>query len=159
MKKALFLIVPFILIASLNAQTSSKNESGLSTAIPTISVTIGGDFIVTGTFPALISERADAFVTRMFNQAKENMLSKITDPDQIEKLDKKIAEYPFRDITLRRASGEILKIDLLKFRLTGDFKDNPYLRNDDVLIFPQYDPKTDFFAISGAVNDTNTYQY
>ncbi len=159
MKKVLFLIVPLILIASLNAQTNNKIASGLTTGIPTISVTIGGDFMVTGTFPALISERADAFVTRMFNQAKENMLAKITDPYQIEQLEKKIAEYPFRDITLRRSSGEVLKLDLLKFRLTGDFKDNPYLRNDDVLIFPQYDPKTDFFVISGAVNDPNTYQF
>ncbi|MHB8578472.1 MAG: SLBB domain-containing protein [Ignavibacteriaceae bacterium] len=159
MKIALFLIVPLVLIITINAQTNEKNNSGQITIIPTISVTIGGDFIVTGTFPASINERVDALVTRIFDQAKENMLAKVTDPYLVEQLEKQIAEYPFRDITLKRSSGEVLKIDLLKFRLTGDFKDNPYLRNDDVLIFPQYDPKADFFVISGAVNNPNTYQF
>ncbi|MHB1688509.1 MAG: SLBB domain-containing protein [Ignavibacteriaceae bacterium] len=159
MKKILFWIFSLLLIARTFAQTETKMSSGLLNSPAAISVTIGGNFIVTGSFPAMISERVDAFVTRMFNQAKENMLAKITDPTQIEKLNKKIAEYPLRDITLKRSSGEIIKIDLLKFRLTGDFKDNPYLKNDDVLIFPQYDPKRNFFVVSGAVNNPNTFQF
>jgi len=158
MRKSFWLISLF-LITTVFGQTDNKITSDLLSNVPTISVTIGGNFIITGTFPASINERVDAFVTRLFNQAKANMLSKITDPGQIDRIEKQIADYPLRDITLRRSSGEVLKIDLLKFRLTGDFKDNPYLKSDDVLIFPQYDPKTNFFVISGAVNNPNTFQF
>ncbi len=158
MKKS-FWIISLFLITSVFAQSDNKITSDLLSSAPTISVTIGGNFITTGTFPASINERADAFVTRLFNQAKANMLSKITDPAQIQQIENQIAYYPLRDITLKRASGENIKLDLLKFRLTGDFKDNPYLKNDDVLIFPQYDHNINFFAISGAVNNPNTFQF
>ncbi len=39
-----------------------------------------------------------------------------------------------------------------KFRLYGDFKSNPYLKNDDVIIFPPYDMDRNFFSVNGAVN-------
>ena len=101
-----------------------------------ISVTIGGEFVITGTFPALITERVDAFVTRMYNQVREEMSKTTNDPQLLKQLEKKLDNYVLRNITLRRASGEVMHLDLQKFRLDGDFSNNPYLKNDDVIIFP-----------------------
>lgn len=155
-----FVIISFSL---LSAQTELKDKLQSSTTIP-ISVTIGGNFIVNGTFSASPNERVDQFVTRMFSVGKAQMIGLVNpdDPKYEEKLSallREIEKYPRRDITLKRANGEILKIDLEKFRLTGDFSHNPYLRNDDVLIFPKYDEFKDFIRIEGAVNNPNRFQY
>ena len=41
-----------------------------------------------------------------------------------------------RGLILKNANGEEIIIDLAKFRVNGDFINNPYLKNDDVIIFP-----------------------
>ena len=46
-----------------------------------------------------------------------------------------------------------------KFRLYGDFKNNPYLKNDDVIIFPPYDIDRNFFSINGAINTPGKFFY
>lgn len=147
----------------LFAQIDIKDKMQTTATIP-ISVTIGGNFIVNGTFSASPNERVDQFVTRMFAVGKAQMVGLVNpdDPKYEEKLAallREIEKYPRRDITLKRANGEILKLDLEKFRLTGDFSHNPYLRNDDVLIFPKYDEFKDFIRIEGAVNNPNRFQY
>ena len=69
-------IVLFILFISVCHaqidQTGNKTNDYLAGA-NLISVTIGGKFIVTGTFPASISERADQFITHIFNQAVDKL--------------------------------------------------------------------------------------
>jgi protein involved in polysaccharide export with SLBB domain len=124
-----------------------------------ISVTVGGDFPITGSFPAFINERVDQFVTRMYINAREKALANITDPDLLKQINEKLNHYSLRDITLKRSSGETIKIDLLKFRINGDFKNNPYLKNDDVLIFPAADLERNFFSISGAVNKPGKFYF
>lgn len=142
-----------------------QNESGMSQQksniglLQPISVTVGGDFIITGSFPAYSTQRLDQFITQLFIQGQKQILGNITQLDVIEKISKEISEYPLRDITLKRMNGSVLKIDLVKFRLTGDFKYNPYLNNDDVIIFPAYDPKTNFVDVSGAVNNPVKFQF
>ena len=158
-----FLICIFILSVTLiKAQDEEKTSSSSSSAAlrpSAISVTIGGSFLLTGTFPAYMNERVDAFITRMYNTAREKALRNITDVYLIDQIEKKLNNYSLRDITLKRASGETLHLDLLKFRLTGDFKNNPYLKNDDVLIFPEADLDRDFFSVSGAVNNPGKFPF
>lgn len=148
------IIVAFsvLYISSISAQVDEK--LGLDNFLQpgTISVTVGGDFIVKGSFPAIITERVDQFVTRTYNEAVEKILRNTTDPVQLDRLKKQINEYSLRDITLKRSSGEVLKLDLEKFRINGEFSNNPYLKNDDVIIFPPYDIERNFFTIEGAVN-------
>ena len=67
--------------------------------------------------------------------------------------------YPIRNILLKRKNGEQIKIDLIKFRQTGNFDYNPYLKNDDVLIFPPTDIERNFFTVSGAVNTQGTFHF
>ncbi len=159
MKKGLISILLLIMMHTAYSQTDSKTNSQSLLLMSGISVTIGGDFLITGSFPALPTERVDQFVTRIYNEAKEKALRTITDPQLLEKINKKLDEYSLRDITLKRSDGGVQHIDLLKFRVTGDFKYDPYLKNDDVLIFAPADWERGFFTIDGAVNKPGKFLY
>jgi len=160
MKKILFFLITVIAVnisAQENDQQNSKQVNPL--ALQPITVTIGGDFILTGSFAASKLQRLDYFISTIYNQTSRQMLGSLNQINVIEKVSKEIKKYPLRDITLKRANGEVLKIDLLKFRLTGDFKYNPYLMNDDVIIFPSYDDERGIVDISGAVNKPIKFQF
>lgn len=153
-----------ILATFLFAQSNLQEKFQSSVVSAPISVTIGGNFVVNGTYSASANERVDQFVTRMFAVGKAQMVGMVNpqDPEYEKKLAavlREIEKYPRRDITLKRATGEIIKLDLEKFRLTGDFSHNPYLKNDDVLIFPKYDEFKDFIRIEGAVNNPGRFQF
>ena len=143
---------------SLNAQildNGTSNNQLMPSAM--ISVTIGGDFPITGTFPAAITERVDQFVTRLYLEAKDKSMRVTNDQRMVEKINTELNNFSLRGITLRRATGEEIKVDLQKFRITGNFKDNPYLKNDDVIIFPANDMNRNFFTIYGAVNNPGIF--
>jgi len=159
MKDYILFLCILVFVTLANGQDMTKSTGSLSMAAPTISVTVGGDFIINGTFPAFISERVDAFVTRMYNQARETALRNITDSKLLQVINKKLDEYSLRNITLKRSDGQVLHIDLMKFRLTGDFANDPYLRNDDVLIFSPVDFERDFFKVEGAVNNPGKFPF
>ena len=156
---AIMIIVFFIktLMAQDQSSTSLQQNNLLST--PPISVTIGGDFVTTGSFPAYVGERVDEFITQVFDQFRQNALGSINDPQVMAEINKRLSQYSLRGIKLKRADGTELDIDLLKFRITGDFSDNPYLKNDDVIIFPPYNIETNFFTISGAVNKPGKFLF
>ena len=138
-----------------NNQTSTDN---LLNTTP-ISVTVGGDFPVTGSFPAYVSERVDQFITRLYLNAKEQSVRVSNEPRIISEIEEKLKDYSLRGIKLIRNSGETIHIDLLRFRVTGDFKYNPYLKNDDVLIFPSVKYERNFFTVLGAVNKPGIFFY
>lgn len=108
-------------------------------------MTLGGSFHVTGTFSASPNERVDQFLTRIYLKVVKSA------PE--------VNSFSRRNITLKRANGEILTVDLQRFQLTGDFKNNPYLKNDDVLIIPPLNLMFNFVFIGGAVNAGQTFQY
>jgi len=143
--------------AQENEQTTGKNLQ--TSLLQPITVTVGGNFVVTGSFTAFRTQRLDHFITNLYNQAQERAVGAINKPELIRQINKELKKYPLRDILLKRADGTELKIDLLKFRLTGDFKYNPYLMNDDVIIFPSYDDKKSVVDISGAVNNPTQFQF
>jgi protein involved in polysaccharide export with SLBB domain len=159
MKKFLSALVILIFVINADAQVDNKLNLDNSAMIQmgAINVTIGGEFPITGTFPALITERVDAFITRMYDQVKQEMVKTTNDPWLLEQMNKKLDNYVLRNITLKRASGESLQLDLQKFRLNGDFSNNPYLKNDDVIIFPQPDFEHNSFTVSGAVNNPGKF--
>lgn len=160
MKKIFFVITLLLtplLFAQQNEQQSFK-QSNLSMLQP-ITVTIGGDFIVNGSFPAVKSERLDQFITTIYTEAQQKALSSLNQLETIKQVGKEVSKYALRDITLKRSNGEIVKIDLLKFRLTADFRFNPYLMNDDVIVFPSFDEKRNIVTISGAVNKSTMFQF
>lgn len=134
-----------------------KNNSLFSNA--TISVTVGGTFPFKGTFPALMTERVDEFITRLYNEAVDLTLRTTNDPELYRKAKDQVSRFSLRGIKLKRITGEELSIDLQKFRLNGNFENNPYLKNDDVIIFPPYDITTNFISVSGAVYSPGWFYY
>jgi protein involved in polysaccharide export with SLBB domain len=160
MKKSLLASIIIFLTASLQAQVLDgklNNTSLLNTA--TISVTIGGDFPVTGSFSAFISERVDQLVTRLYLEARARSVRTTDDPQIIKEIEDRLNNYSLRGIILKRSNGEELQLDLLRFRITGDFIYNPYLKNDDVIIFPPFDIVRNFFSVTGGVNNPNIFYY
>lgn len=139
--------------------TQDNKVTGDMLNVGKISVTIGGTFPINGTFPAFMTDRVDEFVTRMYAEAVDLTLRVISDPEIYRKLKEELANYALRGIKLKRASGEELNVDLQKFRLNGDFSNNPYLKNDDVIIFPANDLSRNFFSVSGVVNNPGTFLY
>ncbi len=134
-------------------------QNQLLDAASVINVTIGGSFPITGTYPALMTERVDGFVTRMFGEASDLILKSYNDPDLIRKAKSELTNYSLRGIILKRSNGEEIPVDLQKFRTSGNFKHNPYLKNDDVIIFPSSDITNNFFSVSGIVNKPGTFYF
>lgn len=156
MKKILF--ITLCIFISVMAQ--EKNNQQISLTQFPISVTIGGKFIVNGTFPASITERVDQFVTRIYNIAKENMLSASNELQAARNISMSIdQEYAMRGIILKNSNGDERMIDLAKFRINGDFKNNPYIKNDDVIIFPALDLERNFVRVIGAVNNPTKFMF
>lgn len=151
----MFLLSPAIIFAQIDDRfgLSKLMEAG------TISVTLGGDFIVNGTFPGLITERVDAFVTRIFNETQQKLLQSSFDEESRRSVLTEFNKYTLRGIKLKRSTGEEMLIDLEKFRVNGDLSNNPYLRNDDVLIFPASDLSRNFFHVIGAVNKPGIFYF
>lgn len=154
----LFLYLLIISLTSHAQETLKTNQNNLVSGSG-ISVTIGGSFIINGTFAASPSERVDQFVSRIFNQAKIQSLMGLNDKRVIDFYNIELNNYAKRNITLKRISGQTIYIDLEKFRLTGDFELNPYLKNDDVLIFPKVDLERNFISIDGAINNPTKFQF
>jgi len=157
--KALICFSLLFYLTAFSQFTQDKNRKSDFLSAATISVTIGGTFPINGTFPALMTERVDEFITRMYIEAVDFTLKVTTDPEIYRKLKEELANFALRGIKLKRATGEELTIDLQKFRLNSDFINNPYLKNDDVIIFPTYDIGHNFFSVSGAVNKPGTFFY
>lgn len=157
MKKVFFYV---IIIASISLYAQEKNNQQNQFSLPAISITIGGKFIVNGSYPAMLSERVDQFITRVYNLAKENSLSIAKDLQTAEIINRNLDEdYAIRGILLKSVNGEEKIIDLAKFRASGDFENNPYLKNDDVIIFPAVDLDRNFVRVLGAVNNPIKFMF
>jgi len=153
------LILIWLLIVSIVYSQSSTKDQQNMLSFSGISITIGGNFPLTGSFPALMTERVDQFITRIYNEAVSRSTANTQDESLLEKLKKDLTKFSLRGIILKRSTGEEIILDLEKFRLYGDFKNNPYLKNDDVIIFPPYDMERNFFSINGAVNTPGKFFY
>ena len=152
----------FSLLFYLTAYPQYSQEKNVKTdfiGAGVISVTIGGSFPVTGTYSSFITERVDQFISRMYAQALDLSTRMATDPVLYRKTKADLDNFALRGVKLKRSTGEELVVDLQKFRLTGDFTYNPYLRNDDVIIFPTNDITRNFFSVSGVVNKPGTFLF
>ena len=157
-KKLLLLLLIWTGIAASQILNDNlQNNSLLSNA--TISVTVGGTFPFKGTFPELITERLDEFITRLYNEAVDLTLRTTNDLELYREAKEQVAHFSLRGIKLKRITGEETIIDLQKFRLNGNFENNPYLKNDDVIIFPPYDISTNFISVSGVVHSPGSFYY
>ncbi|MGE5409578.1 MAG: SLBB domain-containing protein [Clostridiales bacterium] len=163
-KKSILLVLIFTgFLYSQERSGTSTNLTSSSLLSTGISVTVGGSFVVNGTFPASPLERVDQFITRIFATYQTQKLNSQNLPNKNQKENgispMTVEDYARRNITLKRMNGDLTILDLEKFRQTGDFKNNPYLRNDDILIFPKLDLERNFVSIDGAVNNPVKFQF
>jgi len=164
MAKSSFL---FFLIFLYNYVLSQVNLPNIKNydinQIQQISVTISGDFPVNGTFPANVSERLDEFITRIIENEKaitnnynynyNYNTNLINNASQEKKL-----KYALRNIRLIRENSTTI-IDLHKYRMTGNLSYNPFLKNNDVIIFPKNDIEHNYISIEGAINNPGKFLY
>ncbi|MHC1736485.1 MAG: SLBB domain-containing protein [Ignavibacteriaceae bacterium] len=168
MNKIKILLSLFVILSfnSFGQFDKSPSKSQLE-YISTISVSIGGSFIANGSYPAFLNERLDQYITRIYSQAilnynpdvpRARSQSNFRSFDVEGNLNNPL-EFALRGIKLRRANGQEMMLDLSKYRLNGDFKNNPYLQNDDIIIFPVLDLERNFIAIDGAINKPGRFQF
>lgn len=158
MKSVFICLVTFLgsfeIAFSQDSDESSSRSSSFMSMMPsmgTISITIGGEFPVTGSFIASPTERIDQFVTRMVAALSKEFKNPFLTND-----DNQIAK---RGIQIKRSDGSVVSVDLLKYRITGDLKLNPYLKNDDLILFPKANLEKNFITISGAVVKQGKFQF
>ncbi len=149
---SLFLFSTTIFSQDFTSKSSSSSSLSSLMSFSGISVTIGGDFPLNGSFPASPTERVDQFVTRIMLQIQSSLIQQEKSPNILNTI-------PQRGIKIKRADSSILTIDLLKYHLTGDFNLNPYLKNDDVIIFPSLNLEKNFISIYGSVNKPQKFQF
>ena len=106
MNKLVFLTLIFCTTLVFGQTTSKEQQSML--ALSGISVTIGGTFPLTGSFPALMTERVDQFVTRIYNEAVSRSMSNAQDERLMDKIKEDLSKYSLRGIKLKRSNGEEL---------------------------------------------------
>jgi protein involved in polysaccharide export with SLBB domain len=137
----LFMAANMIVLHGQSTHELTQSSDEVASA-PRISVSTVGGAPIIGTFVASSFERVDQMITRL--------------SDKVGGLP---SGFPLRDITIKHVNGTSEKIDIQRFRTTGDFKDNPYLRNQDVLVFPYYDVNRGFIFIGGAVSNPMHIQF
>ena len=120
---SIFLLISIQVFPQILQDQLKQNQ--LLDAASVINVTIGGNFPITGTYPALMTERVDGFITRMYGEATDLILKSYSDPELIRKAKTELTNYSLRGIVLKRSDGKEIPVDLQKFRTVGNFKDNP----------------------------------
>lgn len=159
--KIITTLLVLVSLQSFYSQTSDNTNTSITNlqALNLINVTIGGDFPLSGSYPASRTERVDQLITRILEQYKAELFKVTPDEKILGMINQNADRVAKRNIVLKRVSGKKINIDLVKFRLTGDFTYNPYLQNDDVIIFPPLDLERNFVSISGAVNKETKFEF
>lgn len=159
MKKMVVVLFVFLSVNLYSQNNSNQSASGSIMDFAAISVTIGGQFPINGTFPALITDRADQFITRIYSLAVDRMKPTVDNMELLNQAKFDLENFSLRGIKLKRSDGTEMILDLLKFRTTGDLSQNPFLKNSDVIIFPPFDIDRNFISISGAVNNPGRFLF
>jgi polysaccharide export outer membrane protein len=67
--------------------------------------------------------------------------------------------FSLRRIILLHKDGTSENVDLLKFYMTGNLNDDPYLREGDAIVVPEENFQAGSISISGAVRMPGNYEY
>jgi len=92
MIERIFITVLLVSIVAFS-QTEKNSMSDLIANASLISVSIGGNFPITGSYPASVNERVDQFVTRIYNQAYNLALGNSPSPEQINNIKNEFQNY------------------------------------------------------------------
>lgn len=76
--------------------------------------------------------------------------------DQIRRLYNQASE---RRIILKRRDGQVIHVDLARYRATGDGRYNPYLKEGDVVFVPEKTLRDVQIGVYGAVTNSASFEY
>jgi polysaccharide export outer membrane protein len=104
-----------------------------------------------GTYPVSSIMRASTIIAFIFSDSL-SLLKSGTQPSER-------GSFSLRNIILKRKNGEIHHLDLYKYYATQDEKNNPFLREGDVITLQKYDWEGRFLGIQGAVQFPGVFEY
>ncbi|MBK7265677.1 MAG: SLBB domain-containing protein [Ignavibacteriales bacterium] len=139
MKSFFLSLVLFSLVVS--AQTT-KEKIPMGISENKLSISVVGNPVLSGSYPAAPGERVDQFLTRIIYNGTPY---KIT--------------VCLRNIKIKKPAGSEVTIDLQKFRINGDIRENPYLANDDIIVLPTANYEEIYYEIEGAINSSGRYHF
>ncbi len=159
------LIIPSVGEVSVSGLTLTETKSKVIAAVKkrfisaeiTLTLVSPRRFIVTvtgvgqGTYPTSAIMRASSLIAFIFSDSV-SLVKSGTQPFER-------GSFSFRNIKLKRKSGEIQRIDLLKYFATQDEKYNPFLMEGDVLTLQKYDFEGRFIGVQGAVQFPGIFEY
>jgi len=131
----------FLVLISFSLLAQKEKNQMVITA-NAFNISVVGNAVLSGSYPAAPGERLDQFLTRIIYNSEEYKPT-----------------ICLRNIEIKRANGEKLVADIQKFRINGDVKENPYLQNDDIVVLPVSDFGAIFYDIEGAVNNAGRYHF
>jgi protein involved in polysaccharide export with SLBB domain len=67
--------------------------------------------------------------------------------------------YLSETLKIKKPAGAEVTIDLQKFRINGDIRENPYLANDDIIVLPTANYEEIYYEIEGAINSSGRYHF
>ena len=116
-----------------------------------ITVTITGAIRYPGKYILTATDRADKDIEMADKIQKDQP---VEPTENIEDWQRRLNErkQSKRDIHLTRRTGEIFRVDILRYYATQNDKLNPFLREGDEIFVPRIDPKKNVFAVYGGVN-------
>lgn len=104
-----------------------------------------------GTYPTSAILRASAIIAYVISDSVSLLRSGTSPNDKW--------NFALRNITLKRKSGQQIKIDLYRYYATQDEKYNPFLLEGDVINIPKYDWEAKFLSVYGAVQFPGLFEY
>jgi len=141
MRHSLILLIFFTVLISAQDQ-GQRQKVPMEINSSMFNVSVVGNAVLSGSYPAAPGERLDQFLTRIIYNSEQYKPA-----------------ICLRDIVVKRANGENLTVDIQKFRINGDIKENPYLLNDDIIVLPIADFQAIYYEIEGAVNNAGRYHF
>jgi polysaccharide biosynthesis/export protein len=104
-----------------------------------------------GTYPVSSIMRASTIIAFIFSDSL-SLIKSGTQPGER-------GSFSLRNIILKRKNGEIHHLDLYKYYATQDEKNNPFLREGDVITLQKYDWEGRFLGVQGAVQFPGVFEY
>jgi protein involved in polysaccharide export with SLBB domain len=131
-----------VLLAFVVSAQTTKEKTPMGISENRINISVVGNPLLAGSYPAAPGERIDQFLTRIIYNATDYKSS-----------------VPLRNIKIKKSTGAEVTIDLQKFRINGDIRENPYLANDDIIVLPTANYEEIYYEIEGAINSSGRYHF
>lgn len=143
-------------VSDLVGKKYVRGEVTLTLLLPRkISVTILGQVPHEGRKSMYASQR----VTDLLEQGFDFPTGRMDAKEYEERLSKIRSGVSERYIRVQRRSGEIVVVDLVRYRIRGEARHNPYLREGDVVYVPARKDADNVIGVFGAAMESANFEF